>query len=281
MKFKKSVQPFSSLRSFYSYIQIFILVFCLLTSALVSSASASYINFTTTLTSKVEGNDLNVSVTSINKGDESAFNVQAELLVGEQKIAAEKVNELRVGGTYKIENKIKLTDKKQGLYPLILIIHYTDANQYPFTALSCQTYEYGKKSVSPVLGQIKPTQISKKGNVILAIKNTGDTPIKAKTYLVVPGELTIEDREKEIKLPARSEKEVKFAVRNFSALVGSTYQLFAITEFDTKDEHQTFISSGTIQVVVGREILGMNYIIIIAVLILLISIVIIVQFKRK
>jgi hypothetical protein len=229
----------------------------------------------------VEGDVLNVSITTTNKGDESAFNVQAQLIAGEQKITAEKMAELRVNETYKIENRLKLTANKKGLYPLILVMHYTDANQYPFSALSCQTYDVGKTSVSSLMGQIKSAKISKKGKVTLTVKNTGDATVKAKTRLIAPAELTVEDKEKEIRLAPKSEKEVSFDVKNFSALAGSTYQVFALTEFDAKDEHQTVISTGTIEVEKGREILGMNYIIIIAAVILLALIFIVVQFKRK
>jgi hypothetical protein len=281
MKFEKSIQPFSSLWGNLSYIRIIIFVFCLVTFLWVSSAAASYINLATTLTTKVEGDDLIFSITSTNKGDESAFNVQAEMIVGEQKITGEKTAELPVGKIYKIENKFKLAVKQPGLYPLIMVMHYTDANQYAFSSLLCQTYEYGKTSVPPILGQIKPAKMSKKGDIRLAIKNTGNTLIKAKTYLVVPGELTVEGREKEINLPPGSEEKLSFAVKNFSALAGSAYQVFAVTEFDTKDGHQTVISSGNIEVAASREILGLNYIIIIAALILLILIFAVVQFKRK
>jgi hypothetical protein len=281
MNSKKSFRLFSSWRGYGRCLQAIFFLFCVMAFMPVSQASASFINFSTTLSSKVEGNDLNVSITSTNKGDESAFNVQAELIAGGQKIATPKMAELRVGETYKTENKFKLTVNKKGLYPLILIMHYTDANQYPFSALSCQTYDLGNKSVPSLIVQLKSAQMSKKGNIKLAMKNSGDTSIKAKTWLVVPGELTVLEKEKEISLSSKSDKEVSFAVRNFSALAGSTYQVFAVTEFDTGDEHQTVISTGTIQVVAKREILGMNYIIVISFVILLIIIFLVVQFKRK
>jgi len=278
---EKNVERILSLRDYSRGIPVIFFVFCVLSCAWVSQAEASFIKFSTTLSAKVEGDSLSISIATTNKGDESAFNVQAELIAGEQNVTAEKMPELRVNETYKIENRLKLAVNKKGLYPLILILHYTDANQYPFSALSCQTYDIGKASVSTVIGQIKSVKISQKGKVTLALKNSGDMPVTAKTRLVAPRELTVEEKEKDITLPPKSDKEISFAVENFSALAGSTYQVFAVTEFDAKDEHQTVISAGTIEVEKGREILGMNYIIIIVAVILLALIFIVVQFKRK
>ncbi len=281
MTSEKSIRWISNRRGCCRGIPIIFFVFCVLSCTWVSQAQASYINFSTSLTSKVEGNDLTVSITTTNKGDESAFNVQAQLVAGDQKITTPKMPELRVNETYKTESRLKLTASKKGLYPLILIMHYTDANQYPFSALNCQTYDIGKASVSTVIGQIQSAKISKKGKVTLALKNSGDALIKAKTRLITPGELTVEEKEKEISLPPKSDKEISFAVKNFSALAGSTYQVFTVTEFDDNDEHQTVISTGTIQIEAKREVLGMHYIIIIALVILLALIFIAVQFKRK
>lgn len=281
MNSEKFSQIFSPFRRYRNYIQRIFFIFCILTFAWASPAFASYINFSTTLSAKVEGDSLSISIATTNKGNESAFNVQAELIAGGQNVTAAKMAELRVNETYKIENRIKLTVDKKGSYPLILIMHYTDANQYPFSALSCQTYDFGQASIPAAMGQLKSAKISKKGNVTLAIKNTGDVLIKAKTRLVAPAELTIENKEKEISLEPKSDKEVSFTVRNFSALTGSTYQVFAVTQFDTRDEHQTVISTGNIQIEEKRAVLGMNYIIIIAAVILLALIFIVVQFKRK
>lgn len=281
MTSEKSIRWISNRRGCCRGIQIILFVFCALSCAWVTQAQASYINFSTSMNTRVEGDVLNVSITTTNKGDESAFNVQAQLVAGDQKITTPKMPELRVNETYKTENRLKLTANKKGLYPLILIMHYTDANQYPFSALSCQTYDIGKASVSTVIGQIQSAKISKKGKLTLALKNSGDALIKAKTRLITPGELTVEEKEKEISLPPKSDKEISFDVKNFSALAGSTYQVFAVTEFDDNDEHQTVISTGTIQIEAKREVLGMHYIIIIAAVILLALIFIVVQFKRK
>lgn len=246
-----------------------------------SAASASYISLNTALSSKVENNTLKVMVSSVNKGDESAFNVQAEIRVGGKTILAEKQAELPIGGNYQAAAEYKIALRKPGTYPLTLIMHYTDANQYPFSALTCQTFVYQKDAVSPVFGQLRSVTFSKDGTLNLTLKNLGDSGIKARTYLVAPRELTIGEKSGELLIPAKSEQRASFSVTNFSALAGSTYQVFAVSESEDNDLHYTCIAPGTIKIVAARELFGLNYAYVIAALALLVAIFIGAQFFKR
>lgn len=246
------------------------------------SASASYISLKTSLTSKVKGNVLEVMVDVVNKGDEPAYNVQAEIKVGEQKFLAEKRAELGINQTYKAYATFNLKLGKPGSYPLVLVMHYADANQYPFSALTSHTYTY--KTASPpseVFGRMKSAKFWKTGKVELTLKNMGEEEIKTKTKLFVPRELTVARTSQQITLAPKSEQRVSFEIENFSALDGSNYQVFAISEYDSQDFHQTSITPGTVKIKETREILGLSYPIVIAILVILVIIFAAAQFWRK
>jgi len=252
----------------------------ILTLWLGSAAFASYISLNTTLSSKVENNNLKVTVSVVNKGDESAFNVQAEIKVGKKDVLLSKTSELPVNGIYKVEEAFRLSLAKPGTYPLTLIMHYTDANQYPFSALTGQTFTYRQEAVSPIFGQLKSTSFSKEGQLKLVLKNSGDAGIKTNTYLVAPGELTVAEKSLSLAVASKSEQSGSFAVKNFSALSGSTYQVFAISEFEDQSLHYTSISPGTVKIVERQEIFGLSYATLFFILAMLIIIFIGAQFFK-
>ncbi len=244
------------------------------------SASASYISLNTTVTSKVSGNNLRVEISAINKGDEAAHNVQAEVRVGDKKILASKKHELGINQTYKAFADFRLGFKSPGQYPLIVILHYADANQYPFSALTCQTYSYKAEDLpSEIFGSLKSISFWEKGKTKLTLKNMGDSEKVASTYLVVPRELSIERKSYEMVIPPKSKAEKSFMIENFSALGGSSYQVFAISEFEEEGIHQTSIIPGMIKIVERRTFLGIDYVYLIVVLIVLVVLFVVFQLR--
>lgn len=185
---------------------VILVLFVICCLGFVNSAFASYISLNTALSSKVKGNNLLVSVSVINKGDESAYNVQAELKLDRRQALGEKVDQLPVNGNYSAQFTLPLSYAAAGSYPLALIMHYTDANQYPFSALSCQTFAYKKEAAPEIFGQLKPTQFAGEGTVRLVLKNLGDKEIRAVARLVLSRELTAKDETAAVVLGPRSEK---------------------------------------------------------------------------
>lgn len=244
-------------------------------------AAASYISLNTTLSSKVEGKNLKIMVSTVNKGDESAYNVQAELRVGGKDVLTEKRMELPVDSSYQARATIPIPFAKPGTYPLVLVLHYTDANQYPFSALSCQTFVYKKETLAPLFGRVRSIVFSKEGKLSFELKNLTGREIKAKIYFVVPAELTVADEKQEFIIGPKSEKSPSFSVKNFSALSGSTYQVFAVSEFEDKGLHYTSIAPGTVKIVEERSFLGLGQNVIIIILAALVIIFAGAQFIKK
>ena len=259
-----------------------IILAVLLVSLLAGVSVASYISLNTTVSSKVDDNKLQIMITSINKGDESAYSVQAEINVAGQKIMAKKLQELGVDKTYKIFEEIKLDLASAGKYPLIVTMHYADANQYPFSALNAQTFIYRAEEIpAQVFGRMRSASFWKEGKVKLTLKNMGAEDISAVTNLVVPRELTVAENNQKMEVCGKSEKSASFKIENFSALHGSTYQVFAVSEYEKDGVHHTNITPGTIKIVESKEIFGISYNVIIALLALLILFFIAAQFIKK
>lgn len=244
-------------------------------------ARAGYISLNTALGSNIEGNALKVTVSSVNKGDKSAFNVQAEFRVGDKVVLAEKMAELPVNASYQTRTTLPVPITKPGTYPLILVMHYTDANQYPFSALTAQTFVFRKEAVSPVFGRVNSTSFFKEGRLGFKLKNLGDREIAASTGLVAPRELTVKEEKIKLKIGPRSERSAGFTVNNFSALSGSTYQVFAVTEFEDGGQHYTSVAPGTIRVFEEKSFLGLSQNIILILLAALVVIFVGAQFVRR
>ncbi|MBN2057487.1 MAG: hypothetical protein JW782_01650 [Candidatus Saganbacteria bacterium] len=243
------------------------------------SASASYISLSTSMNSKVRDGKLNVLVNVVNKGDESAYNVQAEIRVGDKKVMAAKRQELGINQRYTVAETFDLDLKKPGQYPLILVMHYTDANQYPFSALTCNTFVLGAgSSPAEIFGRMEQATFWKEGEAKLTLRNISDAVISGSTQLVVPRELSVKRSPQPVKLSAKADRMLKFPVENFSALSGSNYQVFAITEYDLNNEHQTNITPGMLRIVETRTILGLSYTLVAALLAVLVVVFILWQF---
>jgi len=264
----------------YQKVIIFLVFF--LTCALKQAVLASYLSFNINLKTEVRNKELKVLVTALNKGDESAYHVQAELQVAGKTIFAQKQAELPINAPYQAQLTTALSLPSSGTYPLVLILHYTDANQYPFSALTVQTFSYLEEAKSPVFGQLKPITFEKEGKLQLKIKNLSENKVSPLLYLVIPQELTVEEKPKPVEIDSRSEQNLTFSLKNFSALAGSTYQVFAVAEGSNQNLHYTQIFPGTVKIISSQKILGLSYSTLFLILIVLLALFILTQlFQRK
>jgi hypothetical protein len=232
-------------------------------------ARASFISLKTTLSSQYENGRLTVKVSIVNNGDEPAHDVQAEFRVGGRSVLSDKISELPVGEMGMIEQYLPFKIARPGTYPLALVTHYTDVNQYPFSALSLQTFVYRDAGYPPLFGQLSSAAFDREGKLSYKLKNSGQGVITAQTTLIAPAELTVAEANREIVIEPGTEQSLSFAVKNFSALPGSAYQAFAVAEFEERGLHYTAIAPSLIRITARREILGIDQSIYLAVLVLL------------
>ena len=235
------------------------------------SASAGFIRLATSISSKIEGGTLTVLVTVCNEGDESAYSGQIEFLVGGEKYMSKKVEEFAVGVTNSFIQQIELSMETPGAYPLIATLHYADANQYPFSAMKAHIFPYEiEAGPSEIFGTIKETTFWKEGTVKLNLKNLGMSNIQTTTQLICPRELSVDEGSRNILVPAKSSGKAQFSLKNFAALSGSTYIVFAVSESEKNGVHHTTITPGVVKLKEQKKILGVSYGVLAAVLVVLV-----------
>lgn len=215
-------------------------------------ASARYISLQTEVRPILTKQKLNLAVTSVNKGDESAYNVWGELRFLNRRYPLRKQAVVEPLAKYEAKQMVALPAAFDN-EPLLLTIHYQDANQYPFSALSGIVVGGGKKS-PPLLGAIRPVSFASAGELSIALKNQLDRSLEVKLELFLPAELTGGFRPASINLPAKAVQKIKVKLTNFSALPGSSYQLFAIA----RTAGQTIIIPGTVRIEASGAILGLD-----------------------
>jgi len=128
------------------------------------AASASFIRLDTSVATDIDKNSLGLKISVSNKGDEPAHAVQAEIVIGQEIYFSHKQPTLEVARTIHFDQLYPAKIEKQGVYPVVVIIHYSDANGYPFSALLCRTFSHNQNApVAEIFGEMAPVNLSKKG----------------------------------------------------------------------------------------------------------------------
>lgn len=207
----------------------------------ISAVNAGFITITTHTSLTVTDNRIKVKVVVTNDGDEPAYNTQIHVNENHRTQVSPVKQILTVKESLEYEFQYDLVQIKHGRYPILININYTDINQYPFTAATGTYYAYGDDTVSQVFGTTSNISLSTQSTLPLLLKNMDESPRELTIQFVVPKELSIQDKTKEIILQPRSELIATFGLRNFSALPGSRYQAFFIIEYEDESRHYSNI----------------------------------------
>jgi len=243
---------------------------------LASFVSASYITIQTTAETNSTGGTINVT----NNGDESAYQVQIISEVLDNTYTSEIKSELKVGETFSAKLPIDLSDKNAGTYPLLVTIHYQDANGYLFSALLSRLAENNVQGRSEITVELNDAEIKGSVKVPVKITNFGEETKEVSLSLFMSGEFDVKDNNKSVSVAPKSHKEVIFTVENFAARSGSAYSFFAVAEYDLQDVHYSALDSGGMRVLEKKNQLFDKRAIIIA-LVVIVIIFVVIQFKRK
>ena len=245
-------------------------------------SSAAIISIQTTIQSTLENGQANLDISLKNNGDEIAYNVQTEFFFEGKTHHTPKISKLGINQTITFMKSIVLPSDIKGDYPLIMLTHYADANDYLFSALSC--IRISTTSDTPPMelsGNMEGTGFSKKGRVIAGLKNLAQSDLMATLKLWVPRELKTDNAKQNVSIPPKTGKEITFEVENFSALPGSNYQVYAIAEYDKDGFHQTCLIPGQVSITKSRQLFGISYKGVIGILVFFICIFITAQFIKK
>jgi hypothetical protein len=229
----------------------------------------------------VEGELLTVRVTATNKGTEPAQNVQVHIILLARNRHGPVKDRLDPGQADTFLFKETLKGIKKGRYPLTVLVDFHDANQYPFSAVSCTTF-YWKEDANPDLLSLgNDITVGAAGELLFTIKNLGLEPRKVRSSLVLPKELSTHDPRIDLQIDPRAEKRVVFAIANFSALSGASYPVFCLFEYDSEDTHYTAVARALIKIKKGENWFRRTKLLWLGAAIMLGVILVALQFKRK
>ena len=232
------------------------------------AAFGGYISISSSNKVQYEGGKLEFSINVTNKGDESAFNVQITCEVRGKVISSEIREELGVDESFQQTLATDITIENPGRYPAIVTVSYTDSNQYPFSAISVPTFINQEGTAPKTLGILRGDEFSSRGSTELVLKNLDNQPKKVQIRFVLPKELSSSDLNREVSLGPNSEEKIIFDMKNFSALPGSNYPVYALLEYDLNEKHYSSSAVGMVKIV-KKDLIKENKNILIGVAVLL------------
>jgi hypothetical protein len=245
------------------------------------SASAGTIRIETTTSVSVAGNALKVDVTTTNKGDVPAHNIQVHLM-----LLGHTQSSRIIGLLKQNEPKMFVFEKPpsalhKGRYPLIVLVDFHDANRYPFSAVSCATFHV-KEDVNPdLVCRADDVSMQDSGALRFTIKNLGSVTRSIRATLVLPKELSSKKTNTDFQIGTKQEEVVTFRINNFSALLGASYPVFCYFEYDSEETHYTALAEALVTIQERENWFQRTKLIWVIAAIVLGAIIAAYQFKRK
>lgn len=263
------------------------LIILLVLFLFVSLNSAMYISLSTSVSveNMISGNETGVDVRLTNSGDESAYDVQLSLLLPAN-LKADNifVGELKPDRPYEGNFTIAAIDGiTPGKYTIGILTDYKDANGYQFSSVSPNSLFVRKMTSSMISAKISEIELGDKETkrINMQVRNLDDKSHSLNIKLYFPRELKTTTVEKTITINPREEKGVEFDISPFGALVGSSYVIFASLDYEENGLHYSSVATGIVKIVESRGGFDFSGWIPIAVVVLLIAVFILYQFRIR
>jgi hypothetical protein len=197
-----------------------------------------------------------------NFGDETSIDVFPEIVIGKWRWAGGP-QKLNPQGRHRwtFDEKVELSQMAchegacelasdlgvNGLFPVFVWRHYKDLNGYPFTALTVEKAIAGNVPESSQYtlqaGRLNMSmQIRSKGESFKAevtVLNNSGAVVDGFLSLHTTKEVLIETKPQKISIPSQSTVSYEFHGKNFSGLLGSVYQVFAVAQYKDGDLRNT------------------------------------------
>jgi hypothetical protein len=138
-----------------------------------------------------------------------------------------------------------------GKHPMLVKRHYRDGNGYAFTAANIQPVEFGELNpdqkyslrVPGILMKVEIRNSGADGSGIIEIESRLKENKKIFLQLASAEEVKLKPASLTIELPSNSKKSVEFEIQNDTGLVGSSYAVFAIAQWQENGVRNSSFSS--------------------------------------
>jgi hypothetical protein len=208
------------------------------------SAHASFLTIKTDV--QQSGNVTLVTIT--NAGDEPAYDVQTVLDAFGIETESSLQEILGVNSSFQVLLQMHSADVIPGTYPMIVTTHYSDANKYPFSAVSAVLIGKGDKTRANLALVLPSIELSGEKKLKFEIKNMDDHPKQVNARIIASKELSVTGPES-IDVPGKSAGSVSFKIKDIAARPGSNYAVFAIAEFEHNGKHYAAIMPTHVKIV--------------------------------
>jgi len=246
-----------------------------------TSVTADILRIETQTGVTVAGDLLKVRVTATNKGTGHAHNVQVHLILLSERHHGPIKGRLDPGQTDTVLFERTLSRITKGRYPLTVLVDFHDANQYPFSAVSCTTFHFREEANLDLLCLGSDVTLETDGELRFSVKNLGFEARRLQGTLVLPKELSTPRPQIDIQIDPRSEEAVVFEIANFSALLGASYPVFCYFEYDFEGTHYTTVARALVNIVKGENWFRRTKFFWLVAAVILGVILVALQFKRK
>lgn len=206
----------------------------------VQVISAGEISIITSISTEImTKNTSQIQVKLVNSGDEPAYNVKLSLISDHFTAESVYVGKLKVNTPFQTNMSV-FGGALPGNYLIVLLTEYTDANGYPFSAVSPIILTYKKPGVSRVTASLPDLTLGNAPKELpLILKNLDNSSHELTVKLILPLELKGQ-AEKTITIGPKQEERLKFRISNLAGLEGSSYVILASVEYEDELHHATF-----------------------------------------
>jgi hypothetical protein len=212
-------------------------------------AEASVISISSRIDAVVDEGKAKFSIELDNKGDETARNVRIQTAVGGGSATSPLKQALDPGEVYRWDAAIPVEFHKAGSYPVTTTIDYADENLHPYMAVVVSHVDFKERVASRVVGELTATSVAEAGRLRVQVRNLEPIELSVTVRAVVPRGLLIDSPERRISLESGETRDVDFDISNVSALVGSSYAIFAVLEHEDQNYHHASVLTGSVGVV--------------------------------
>lgn len=177
----------------------------------------------------ITGDQISLYVETSNKGDEKALNVRigAMFFGAPQSSPVIAKMEPNAKADQTFEWKIPEGSKyRQMVVPVLT--HYADANLYPFSSVTYALAVEGSPPSEKIAGKIASFSMTDRGTLVVQFRSLDDQSHELKLRVVAPKEIAVEPGSLQAQVSASGVVSAEFALKNFSALPGSSYALLVI-----------------------------------------------------
>jgi len=221
-----------------------------------STVAAGTISIRSSIQAERRGGDLLLAVELGNAGDQAAHQVQALLEVAGDRFAGPVHQQIAPEATRTERWQIPLSGKAPGRHPILLSVHYADANGYPFTALASAIFTIDHDVVSQLSARFLTPSLNLVAGAATSLElvNLSRQPLQLNLRLIGPRELRLRPERARQQLGPQQRAEVNVRLENLSALTGSRYPIFAVVEY-SRQSHYTTIAQGWVEIGERRSLL--------------------------